>query len=277
VAPKPGNLVRLDRDAFERSRVLFDADSGPLPRDALHSLAQQVVARLAQRAKQDERIRAVIPPADEIERFCDALVSDDEHAGADLILQVRTDGASIETVYLGYVAKAADRLGVRWAEDEISFVEMTIAAGRMLGILRGLRHVIAARHTEAERCALFATAPDEHHFVGINIIADLLRRDGWEIQMLVGMDQDELLVALEGRHFPVIGLSASTAKRRVELAELIVALRISSPASMILLGGQINLQEPGLWERIGADAGAADFETARVEMNRLLKLYQRRV
>ena len=79
-------MVTFDRDAFERSRELFDPHSNHIPRDALHSLAQQVVVRLANRARQDDRLKAIDPPAAEIERFCDALVSSDEHAGANMIL-----------------------------------------------------------------------------------------------------------------------------------------------------------------------------------------------
>ena len=73
---------------------------------------------------------------------------------------------------------------------------MTVAAGRILGILRGLRHVIAARTVSPERRAAFATVPGESPFIGINLVADMLRRDGWEIHLMVGMDQDELVFSL---------------------------------------------------------------------------------
>ena len=69
-------------------------------------------------------------------------------------------------------------------------------------------------------------------------------------------------------------MSASTALRRIELIQVIIALRIDNPASMVLLGGKINALEPGVWERVGADAGAADLDTAKSEVERLLKRYQ---
>jgi len=266
-----GKSLGFDRVAFDQSRRLFDVASLRLPEDKVRNLAQEVVARLAERVQRDGRIRAELPAAAEVDRFCDALVSDRDHAAADIILKLRLDGTSVETVYLDYIARAAELLGNRWEEDRVSFVQMTVAAGRMLGILRGLRHVVAPRRGLAERSAFFATVPGEDHVIGVTMAADLLRREGWAIRLMVGLDHGELVQAMQETDRAIIGLAASTADRLADLAQLVVAARISHPDVPIMIGGRIGLEEPGIDALVGADGMATDLDQTLAEMERLFE------
>ncbi len=56
-------------------------------------------------------------------------MSDDDHAGARIIEAARTDGASLDQVYLRYLGRAGKVLGLRW--DEVGAEIITIGGSRM--------------------------------------------------------------------------------------------------------------------------------------------------
>jgi hypothetical protein len=95
------------------------------------------------------------------------LLSDDDQAGARFILELRDQGASIESVCLGRLAAAARRLDVWWQRDEATFLEVTLAVGRIYAILRAMRPA-RPQPSIARRRALFASVPDETHTLGVD-------------------------------------------------------------------------------------------------------------
>ena len=74
------------------------------------------------------------------------LCSVDDEAAADIVLRARLNGMSVDMVYLGLLAGAARRLGERWDEDRTTSAQMTIAAGRIYAIMRGLRQAFTSDH-----------------------------------------------------------------------------------------------------------------------------------
>ena len=114
---------------------------------------------------------------------------------ADLVLQARLNGMSVDMVYLGFLAGAARRLGERWDEDRTTSAQMTIAAGRIYAIMRGLRQAFTSDHylTPPQEHALFVSTPGETHTLGVTMAADFFRRRGWQIDLRTGLGHHELL------------------------------------------------------------------------------------
>lgn len=261
----------FDTDAFSRTRTLLEAKASPLPEPALRLLAIEVVQRLAAKSI-DRRLRQVMPTRDQIVDLCNALVSEDESAAARIIFQARAEGATVGTVYLGYITGAARQLGDWWDEDRVPFDRVTVAAGRMFGIIRGLRQVLADLPQDDHRRALFATVPGEQHALGVAIAADIFRREGWEIDLRMGEDHDTLVAQFETGNYPIVGLSIGREESMVPLARLIVALHISNPNTLILVSGGVAERDAEILLVIGADAVAPDAVTALTEMERLAAL-----
>ncbi len=265
----------FSRDAFTRANVEITTLKANLPKEAVRALAQEVVSRLANRAT-EVRGPGAEPDARAIDRLCTALVSEDVEAAARFVSQLRSDGASMETVLLSYLAASARRLGEWWDDDRVSFTDVTIGASRIYAIMRGLRHVLApvqgGVHASAQNHAVFASVPDEIHTLGVTMAADLFRKHGWRIDLKVGLTHDDLVEALRHSECPVIGLSASGPRSLVALARLIVAVRINNPGSLILVSGQIVNDERDRVGFLGADGIAWDVPSALSEMQRLAGL-----
>ncbi len=269
MARGPIDSEQLDRSAYEAADAHFRRVHKTLPDEAVETLAREVVRRLAFRmprsAPPDHD-----PTPEEIDMLCADLLSLDETAGDRFILNARRDGASPEVIYLGYVAGAARRLGEMWEQDRVSFLEVTLATGRLYRIIRGLRHVIDSGWAALDgKPTLFALAPDETHTLGIEIATDLFRREGWDVEMSVGEDHDSIVARTESNRYQAVVLVANSEGMVTQLVRLVLALRITQPMTKIVVAGNIVAQVDGVDALTGADASITEIEGA-VEMLRTI-------
>lgn len=263
--------IQLDHEAFGQARRLFLAPESALSQQALQVLAQEVVARLS--AHLDHApVAQARPAAAAIDELCAALLSGEEMAAAALVRRARRQGMSADMICLGYIAGAACRLGDLWREDRVSFVEVTLAAGRMYALLRGLRQMFppALPRGGAHPRICFATPHGETHTLGVTMAADLFRRRGWEIDLFSGLSHNELLAAIGDSDYAIFGLSAGSARMLEPLIRLKVALRISHPGAWIMICGKITEVVPDLAARVDADLVASDVASAVDEMQALI-------
>lgn len=258
----------MDDDAFDRSEY-FKADrqfrlvEQELPQEAVSALAREVVRRLAFKMPRAVK-KEDLPTSSDIDLLCAALLSKKEDAADAFILAARRDGVQTDVIYLGYVAGAARRLGEMWDKDEISFIDVTLACGKLYRIIRGLRHVIAPGIV-AERDdwpAMFALVPGETHTLGIEIATDIFRREGWDVDMMVGLDHDTLVEQSDSRNYRAVVLVANSDVMLEPLTRLALAIRISHPLAHLVVAGNILDHHPNILELVGADAMIKDIKTA---------------
>lgn len=263
----------LDAQAFARAKGVFGA--AKLPSDAVEALATEVISRLSQRAvpQASGNGEVEIDPRMEsdIEALAEALLGVDDSAATEIVMEAHARGATVETLYIGYLAEAARRLGVWWEEDRVSSVEVVIGAGRIYAIMRGLRRLFGPGPSRGQRYrAIFASVPGETHLLGVAMAADLLSMHGWEIDLRAGLDHDTLVAEIASSAYPIIGLSASNSRTLFPLSRLIVALRISNPGAWILVCGGITGIEPEVAHLVDADASAPDLTSAEAMMEAYL-------
>lgn len=271
MAKPPSKAGILDREAYTQASEHFEYVRGVLPETAVERLAQEVVRRLAFRMPKLHR-GGQMPHGAEIDRFCAALLSSDEVAGDRVILSAQQDGASPETIYLGYIAGAARKLGDMWVADELSFMQVTLACGRLYRIIRGLRHVLEetlVSQTEA-RHVLFGLVPGDNHTLGIEMATDLFRRDGWDVDKFMGDNADALIEMTENARYQSVVLVANSERMLAQLIRLVLAVRITQPMAHIVVAGGIAAQVPDVDRLVGADAVMHDLDTAIAQLRRII-------
>lgn len=253
----------FDRSAYQNATQQLRLVETELPQDAISNLAREVVRRLAFRMPRHENV-ADLPTQSEIDLLCAALLSGDDRAADQFILAARRDGVDTAAISRGYVAGAARKLGQMWDDDRISFIDVTLACGKLYGIIRGLRHVLAPQIIQGRetRPALFALVPGETHTLGIEIATDHFRRDGWDVDMLMGLDHDAMVSEADLRHYEAIVLVANSDRMLEPLTRLSLALRITQPLAHIIVAGGILDHHPDILRLVGAEAVMADLDSA---------------
>ena len=99
--------------------------------------------------------------------------------------------------------------------------------------------------------------------------ADLFRKNGWTIDLKLGAQSDNLAEDIRTHPPRIIGLSAGGEHAIEALARMIIAIRINSPATAILVSGQIVNESPDVVRLMGPDSIVFDFNQVEAEMDRL--------
>jgi methanogenic corrinoid protein MtbC1 len=218
-------------------------------------------------------IRTELPSQDEIVEFSSLCISADQEATDLFVQSLMAEGLGSDAIFLHLLAPAARHLGYLWEEDLCDFTRVTIALIRMQKITLRLGSEFQEKRKgpmEGMR-ALFAPVPGSLHTLGVLMVSDFFRREGWQVWMELGSSEATLLAAVEKDWFQVIGLSVGTEDHVDSLANTIRAIRVASANRdvKILIGGPLVALSPNLYKVVGADAAASD-ATSAVELARTL-------
>ena len=264
----------IDAQLFARTASLFDVKRRALAPAAVEILASDIVRRISSAVALSPRFDDPVINEESVAALCDALVQPRPTAALQFIEDRRAEGVTRQGVYIGYICAAARRLGESWDENRLSFLEVTVGTGHLYALMRALRAEEPATRSafDSRRCALFATVPGEDHGIGITVAADLFRDAGWEIDLRVGADHDDLMDHVENTRPSVIGLSLSTEHRLEDLVRLVVAMRIVVPQAIIGVAPAAGLDETRVRSLVDIDLLFGDARTACADLERLLRL-----
>jgi MerR family transcriptional regulator, light-induced transcriptional regulator len=236
----------------------------------LHRGSAEATAR-ADRASNDRHTVS----AEQVVEFTQAVLQGHEPA-IDYLKRLVASGASLDGLCLNLLAPAARRLGDLWEDDIVDFTEVTIALGRLQGVLRGLSASMQLPRSVAGagRKALFVSVPGEQHTFGLAMVCDFFRISGWAVwsESLEHTKASALVSLIHDQHFDVVGFAIGNDKSITALAELIRNVRQSSMNRQvgILVGGPLLVARPQIATLVGADATGADARQAMLEAEKLL-------
>lgn len=256
----------ISAELLNRALSAVEGARHKLPEDALRLLAQEVLERVA---KQSPLQAAKPAPADEIEILCEALLSDDRQASSDFVLHAQARGIGADAICLSYLAVASARLGEMWDQDRVSFLQVTVAVGRIYALMRSLRRSNPVPLLVEGRTATLVSVPGEDHTLGVAMAAELLRGKGWDIHLLLGLGHNRLVDEIAVMRPRILGISTSGRRSLASLTRLLVALKLSLPETRILVCGHIDPVDVDVLGISGADSVAIGFEAAAAELERL--------
>ncbi|WP_432816559.1 cobalamin B12-binding domain-containing protein [Sulfitobacter sp. JB4-11] len=241
----------------------FDTLRAQLPTDAVASLAREVLTRVSQQS------RPVRQSAASLEKLANALISADDAPLQALVEQYRRSNLRIEVLYLRHLAPAAKLLGEWWTQDRTSLSDVAIGTGRIYALMRAYNHRLPPPIRPSGKMAFFASVPGETHTLGVRMAADLYRRDGWNIDVEMGVPHDLLVDRIVSSGHLLVGLSAGGVHALPDLARLVLALRVSVPHALILVSGNIVAEAEDSIRLIHADAMSSSYEGARTALETL--------
>ncbi|MEP6781670.1 MAG: cobalamin B12-binding domain-containing protein [Gemmatimonadaceae bacterium] len=211
-----------------------------------------------------------------MQEFVRAVLADDESvvkAHVDVLL---SRGISVQSIYLDLLAPAARALGDMWQEDVCDFLGVTTGVGRLQLVLRDLSQMFVRDRPDEELAGriLLACLPGEQHSLGLFMVAEFFVRDGWEVHVGPPLSDEQLLADVRSEWYDIVGFSVSCDSRLDHLKREIRRVRQASRNRDVLIfaGGRAFNEHPGLLERVGADASAANAELAPERARQMLSM-----
>ena len=178
-------------------------------------------------------------------------------------------GSRLAEAVLG---EAARRLGDMWVEDRCSFFQVSLAMSELQSLLRASRPEPAMTGVAPAGRIVLALAPGEQHSFGVSVLESAFSEAGWATTTMIGQPFSSLSQLIGQTGFDMVALSCSCSGLLDGLKSAIRTLRRASlnPHVKVLVGGHLESQVECFAERVGADASAADIDTALAAANGLL-------
>ena len=279
----------IDRQAlrnFEKHfispEVLLRHDVSVRQYDLARFVSDEIVPRLVRLHTEvvpgaplvEEVIEALRPNSTEIDALAHIVLGDDLEAAATYVTIMKDRGLSMETLYVELLEPTARHLGEMWDRDECDFIDVTLGVGRLQKLLAIFNETYALPLLGDRRVFLMATAPGNQHSFGASMIEKLLSAAGWQVEVEYSGDVNQLVEAVSGNWFAVVGLTAGSDAQLEELKSAIVQVRQHSknPLAGVLVGGPMFTQNPELAAIMGADATAPNAPTAVLAAQKLFDM-----
>lgn len=246
--------------------------SGDLYLALARTIEREVIPRLLVNARADvargDALRAQIDVrrTQEVASFCQIILTGELSTATDVVARELAAGRTSESLLVELFAPTARRLGALWEIDECSFLDVTIALGRLQQLLRLFSETYRAAPDDKKLgfCALLATLPQNQHVFGIFVVEQLFRRAGWNVLCMPAPQRVELLETVAHEWFSIVGLSIGCDVDVSLAAALIADIRHASMNRrvLVLVGGQHIDAHPEKAELMGADLAGADAQQA---------------
>lgn len=175
---------------------------------------------------------------------------------------------------LGFLEAVARSLGDDWSNDSRSFLDVTIAMGRLQLVLRQIVHASDAQGDRVVRGQALVTVPpcEAHHFAQC-MIEELFRADGWTTDLFWPEHRTAITDRIAERGHDIVCLSWSTGALAEIARDTINAIE-SMPFERrpaIIAGGRASHEHSGWLVRLGVDCICESTYGALAAARRLLE------
>lgn len=209
---------------------------------------------------------SIAPGADDVIELARIVLDQEATVALRFIGAFVAEGVALDTLYLNLLAPAARHLGDMWEADLCDFTQVTVGLWRLQQVMYDLSPSFQndAEYAVKSRRAMLVPAPGSQHTLGLFMVAEFFRRAGWDVWGEPSASASDLLEAVRGEWFDVIGISIGAEFQIEGLSSVILGLKRASrnPAVRVLVGGPVASQNPDLHTRLGADATAFDANQA---------------
>lgn len=227
--------------------------------EAVAGALRMAVARLLDPRGAPAPADASMPRAwPECGAFTTALLEGDRHAAAAVFERALDANASLVDVALHLVQPALYAIGRNWQANQASVAQEHLATAIAQSLLtEGLLRSKSPAWNG--RKVLLACVQDNHHAVGLQMVADAFQLAGWQVQYLGANVPTSALIAQVRKYEPdVLGLSVSFAHQLRGVRDVLTPLPDLGPRPAVIVGGLAINQFDQLADHLGADAWGRD-------------------
>jgi methanogenic corrinoid protein MtbC1 len=187
-----------------------------------------------------------------------------------LILGAIGKELSPEEAYANVLLPAQREIGQLWHLGDVSISEERLVTDTTRTTMSLIVHHFAPQ-VQSGRTVLAASVEGNAHDVGLRALTHLFRLAGWKT-IFLGANVPSTEIAHAARTFEadLLLLSATLTTQISSLGTAISRIRQIAGDTRILIGGLALEDSPDLWSQLGADAYAADIQSAVAVGEKLL-------
>ncbi len=231
------------------------------PREKLRYLAHEALRTLA-----NEDVIHSHHLQKRIQMLSGAFLSGQEKPRSRAIQRLRADGVTPNELIDELLPNVARHLGQRWADDTLSFAEVTIGTARLQETVRDLsrREMAWTRRSlddvstgqdvsQTPRVLMVIPRPEEHT-MGVFVAADQFRRFGYDVDIAVDQRPTDIVAALKTRNYCMVGITISGRRALASTIDLVEIVRKSvTRVTPLVLGGSLVSSDHDLKRDTGVD------------------------
>jgi methanogenic corrinoid protein MtbC1 len=255
----------------------------PVLVDSLHRIEREITSRYAEpMAAQATRYLAIgvgalnlpagatpikaaaMPQLDHASRiYLQAILQGDRQAALSVASEALASGTRIADVYLNMIQTSMYEVGRRWEANQITVADEHLATAITQWVLAQLYDRLDIPNPHRGR-VIVTGIEGELHQVGANMVADMLESDGWNVRFLgANVPHQAVLQSIDDHEASVLGISTTMLIHLPNVDRLVADAKQRFGSDLrVIVGGAAFRGDPGLAERIGADAFARDLNGA---------------
>lgn len=227
-----------------------------------HTVRSEVVDRLkVDRAGKESP--SLVFGAEQRAAFLEAMLSTKSSAFDAAVEALRLRELPFVNTLRHLITPVLDDLGQMWSEDRASFVDVTLATCRVQTFICEKLVATAARDRSDERhgSIAFVRPAGENHTLGLSVVTECFRIDGWTVLGGVGLEiGDDLWRILAEQHVDVLGISIGSAVQVPPVMGAIAqARKVSRNRDLVIgIGGYCTIAAPKALEGLDMDFVTSD-------------------
>jgi methylmalonyl-CoA mutase cobalamin-binding subunit len=229
--------------------------------DGVINFASQVVSLLAER-----NVKSSTEPRETVvvSLIAAALKGGDDRFSA-LLAEMRRSRVSAAALADIYIPIAARKMGEDWLDDELSWMEVTIAVARLQSLLREIGSAWAAdRAGDAGSGSVLLIIPNsEQHTLGPLVAMSQMRRFGISVCLRIAPSHEELRSLVAERAFDGVMVSVAGEEKLDTVRKLVSFIKSIGIAHLpVIIGGAIMTKVNDPASITGADLSTNDIGVA---------------
>jgi MerR family transcriptional regulator, light-induced transcriptional regulator len=274
------HAFKFDTERYVLAQAVFASKREIFAEDAITSLAREVISRLAEEksgaADPAQSVGRTLIMPQMVDAFCEVILGHDPAAPLRFLEEVLAPRVAKRNDLYEYIACASRELGEKWEADKVSYLQVTVAAGKLYALVRsvGSNGAETAHAGDRSKNALFASVPGEQHTLGVTIAAEVFRNAGWDIALMIDQSHEALIDRAAAIQPPVMGLSISNSNGLDRLARLVVSMRLTLPDTVIAVAAGPDIDKDVLRNVVDLDFFLTDAESAVVELTKSLRAFR---
>ncbi len=198
------------------------------------------------------------------ENYLSLLLAGDRPGAQRLVLDEAESGSDVRDLYLHVLQPAQREVGSLWHSNTISVAQEHYCTAATASLMAQLQPYFQRTPRNGRRL-LAACVAGDLHTLGLQMVADFLEYEGWEVCYLGASTPLDSICRMVAEQGVELLLTAASMPHHVPLlSELVAALRrdASTRHVRVLVGGRPFGHDASLWESTGADAWASNAEEA---------------